>query len=83
MNEVQNKATQLRDAIVAEFGDSEDVVCQIPGWQPVALPAALRWVEVSVCEGFYVAYRVDRSVSPATLQLKKWEFGEDEPSWTP
>jgi len=44
--------------------------------RPVGIEQGLRWIQASVFEGFYVAFRVDKSAALATVWLKKWEFGE-------
>ena len=79
---VQQKWETLRDSLRQELGDAVEVVARIPDWPPSSIEQALRWVQASVYEGFYVAFRVERSATSATVWLKKWEFGEDEPDWS-
>ncbi|RYD84464.1 MAG: hypothetical protein EOP84_05405 [Verrucomicrobiaceae bacterium] len=78
---VQEKWETLRDSLRQELSEADEVVARIPGWPPSSIEQALRWVQASVYEGFYVAFRVERSAASVTVWLKKWESGEDEPEW--
>ena len=79
---VQQKWEVLRDSLRAELMDAIEVVVHIPGWPAVDIEQGLRWIQASVFEGFHVAFRVGKSATSATVWLKKWEFGEDEPDWS-
>jgi len=79
---VQQKWEALRDSLRGELVDAVEVVVRIPGWPTVGIEQGLRWIQASVFEGFYVAFRVDKSAASATVWLKKWEFGENEPDWS-
>lgn len=70
----------LRDAITRDVGD-DSPVARIPTWPPTTVDQALEWARTSVYEGWYVAHLLERSEGLATLWMKVWEFGDDEPTW--
>lgn len=72
----------LRDGLREALQDAAEIVARIPDWPPTSIEEGMRWVQSSVYEGFYVAFRVDHSATSATVWLKKWEFGEEEPEWS-
>lgn len=78
---VQQKWETLRDNLRQQLNDATEVVVRIPGWPPATIEQGLRWMQSSVYEGFHIAFRVERSATLATVWLKKWEHGEDEPNW--
>jgi hypothetical protein len=80
-NPVIAKWEQSRDALLAELQGIDVVDVRIPGWQSVDLAQGLRWLQSSIYEGFSVASKVVRSGAAATIWMKIWEYGEDEPSW--
>jgi hypothetical protein len=49
----------------------------IPRWEPVDIEAGLDWCKKRIYDGWYIAYRDHESM----IQLKYWEYGEDEPEW--
>jgi len=78
---VHKKWEALRDALLDELRDASEVVVRIPRWEPVGLEEGLNWARSSIYEAFYVAYRVQWSGASATVWMKIWEFGQDEPKW--
>ena len=70
-----------KTALLSELALAEEVTFRIPGWQPVGLSEALRWMQASIFEGFYVESRVASVGRTATVWVKIWENGEREPSW--
>ena len=57
---VQQKWEALRDSLRGELADAVEVSVRIPGWPAVGIEQGLRWIQSSVFEGFYVAFRVDK-----------------------
>jgi hypothetical protein len=52
---------------------------RIPGWAPVEAGEGLRWMRVSLGEGYDVEYRIDEARKLVVFKI--WEYGEDEPEW--
>ncbi|MCB5184699.1 hypothetical protein LG201_05735 [Methylobacillus gramineus] len=44
----------------------------IPGWSPENSSIGLRWMRSQLCEGFYVAYKIEHSAK--RVNLKSWEL---------
>lgn len=82
MNSAEARWQRNRDALQVEVAGRPHVTCRIPGWEPVDLPMGLRWLQATIYEGFYVAYRVSDGDDGATVWFKCWEYGEPEPAWS-
>jgi hypothetical protein len=79
---VQQKWEAAKDSLLSDVRDTTEVVVRIPGWKPVGIEMALQWMKSSIYQGFYVAHKVERSGTMATVWMKVWEFGKDEPDWS-
>jgi hypothetical protein len=80
-NPVEQRWLELESELRKSLAGVNQISCHVPGWEPVDLEMGLRWLQSSIYEGYYVAYRIDASDNSATVRLKSWEYGEDEPEW--
>jgi hypothetical protein len=78
---VQKEWETLRDKLLKELSGASDAIFRIPRWDTVSLDEALGWIQGSICEGFCVSFKIERSDPTIVVWLKKWEDGEDEPNW--
>lgn len=76
---VSEEMARRLEELVAELGDPEAYTFLIPDWDPVDARQGLRWMQVSLGEGFYVAHHTDRARKRVFFKI--WEYGEEEPGW--
>lgn len=81
MNPVEVRWQQLRDTLIIEIAARPNVICRIPDWEPVDMEMGLRWLQSTIYEGYYVAYRITDSSDGLEVWFKYWEFGELAPVW--
>lgn len=77
-NTVERKWLEMQ-ALHEAVRDSSEIVCVIPGWEPVDLATGLKWLQRSICEGYYAKFQVERKGPAAIVRFKRWEYGQDEP----
>lgn len=54
---VEDRWLEARANLLALIGGREPVICLVPGWDPVDLAVALRWLQASIYEGFLIGYQ--------------------------
>ncbi len=72
-------ASRVADLIAALDERPEEYSFYIPGWAAQGSEVAIRWMESTLWEGFYVAHLLDRDAK--TVRFKVWEYEQDEPAW--
>jgi len=82
MNPAEQKWQDARNRLMAETAGFAQVECRIPRWEPVDLAMGLKWLQSSICEGYYVRHRITSLGDKAIVHFKIWEFGDAEPEFT-
>jgi hypothetical protein len=71
-----------KQTLIDAVGDSEQVLCYIPGYDPSGLDIALEWLERSTRENYLTDFRVAHDEDGAKVWLKRWSIDDDdEPDW--
>lgn len=67
--EVERKWLQAKESLLQEVGEEREVLCHVPGWEPVNLSMGLRWLQISIYEGFAVSQQVAREPNLAVVRF--------------
>ena len=67
--EVEKKWLQEKESLLQEVGEEKEVLCHVPGWEPVDLSMGLRWLQRSIYEGFTVSHQVAKAPNLAVVRF--------------
>jgi hypothetical protein len=73
MTSAEQRWSEHRDRLLADLGTDENVIVNIPGWEPVGLSEGLRWLQATHYEAFKVRHEITRFENRTTVKFDVWE----------
>lgn len=78
----QQSWQRLRQSLLDQIRDRDDVTCRVPGAEdPIDLAAGLRWLEDGLERGLDVDYRMVSESGSPVVWLQRWDPNEQRPPW--